>query len=98
MNSVLQTKKECFFCKTTQNLHRHHVLYGSSNRKQAEKYGFTVYLCLNHHTNGGEAVHRNPNGPLDRYLKELAQKYWEETTEREKNLSKHLGGITCEQI
>ena len=77
MNSVLQTKKECFFCKTTQNLHRHHVLYGSSNRKQAEKYGFTVYLCLNHHTNGGEAVHRNPNGPLDRYLKELAQKYWD---------------------
>ena len=43
MNSVLQTKKECFFCKTTRNLHRHHVLYGSSNRKQAEKYGFTVY-------------------------------------------------------
>ena len=73
MNSVLQTKKECFFCKTTRNLHRHHVLYGSSNRKQAEKYGFTVYLCLNHHTNGGEAVHRNPNGPLDRYLKELAE-------------------------
>ena len=62
MNSVLQTKKECFFCKTTQNLHRHHVLYGSSNRKQAEKYGFTVYL----------------------------------STERGKNLSKHLGGIICE--
>ena len=91
MNSVLQSKKECFFCKTTQNLHRHHILYGRSNRKQAEKYGFTVYLCLNHHTNGGEAVHRNPNGPLDRYLKELAQKYWEENNGTREEFIKTFG-------
>ena len=74
MNSVLQTKKERFFCKTTQNLH-----------------GFTVYLCLNHHTNGGEAVHRNPNGPLDRYLKELAQKYWEENNGTREEFIKTFG-------
>ena len=91
MNSVLQSKKECFFCKTTPNLHRHHVLYGSSNRKQAGKYGFTVYLCLNHHTNGGEAVHRNPNGPLDRDLKELAQKYWEENNGTREEFIKTFG-------
>lgn len=91
MNSVLQTKKECFFCKTTRNLHRHHVLYGSSNRTQAEKYGFTVYLCLNHHTNGGDAVHRNPNGPLDRYLKELAQKYWEDNNGTREEFIKTFG-------
>ena len=91
MNSVLQSKKECFFCKTTQNLHRHHVLYGSSNRKQAEKNGFTVYLCLNNHTNGGEAVHRNPNGPLDWYLKELAQKYWEENNGTREEFIKTFG-------
>ena len=91
MNSVLQTKKECFFCKTTKNLHRHHVLYGSSNRIQAEKYGFTVYLCLDHHTNGGDAVHRNPNGPLDRYLKGLAQKYWEENNGTREEFIKTFG-------
>ena len=60
-------------------------------RKQAEKYGFTVYLCLNHHTNGGEAVHRNPNGPLDRYLKELAQKYWEENNGTREEFIKTFG-------
>ena len=50
-----------------------------------------MYLCLNLHTNGGEAVHRNPNGPLDRYLKELAQKYWEENNGTREEFIKTFG-------
>ena len=29
------------------------------NRKKSEEYGMKVYLCLEHHREGPEAVHRN---------------------------------------
>ena len=75
--SVIQIKKECYFCKRTSGLHLHHILYGSANRKLSEKYGFTVWLCADHHTNGPDAIHRNPNGINDLYLKRLSQRYYE---------------------
>ena len=39
----------------------HHAIFGgTSGRKQlSEKYGLKVYLCINHHREGPEAVHRN---------------------------------------
>lgn len=80
MKSILQEKKECFVCRTTQDLQLHHVLYGTSNRKQADKYGLTVWLCLRHHT-GDRGVHFD-NG-LDLKLKEMAQAKFEETHTRE---------------
>ena len=78
--SILQTEKECFVCRTTQDLQLHHVLYGTSNRKQADKYGLTVWLCLRHHT-GDRGVHFDKG--LDLKLKEMAQAKFEETHTRE---------------
>lgn len=75
MKSVLQSEKECFVCKTTQNLEEHHCLYGTSNRKMSEKYGLKVWLCHEHHT-GNTGVHFNKE--LDLQIKELAQAYYEE--------------------
>ena len=77
MESVIQGERECIFCGVRVGLHRHHCLYGSSNRKNAERRGFVVYLCREHHTTGTNAVHRNPNGTLDIQLKMMCQKYYE---------------------
>lgn len=74
MKSVLQTEKECYVCNTTYNLHSHHIIYGTANRKQSEKYGLKVWLCREHHT-GSHGVHFNRD--LDMYLKKLAQMHFE---------------------
>lgn len=77
MVSVFQNKKECFACKTTTCLNDHHIFPGS-RRKISEKYGFKVFLCVNHHTIFKESVHQNPNKGLDLELKQMAQEYYEE--------------------
>lgn len=74
MKSIMQTEKKCYVCGTRYNLHDHHCLYGKANRKQSEKYGLKVWLCLEHHT-GRSGVHFNK--PLDLYLKKLAQEHFE---------------------
>lgn len=75
MDSVLQDKKECYFCHSTYGLESHHCLFGTANRKISEKYGLKVWLCNNHHT-GKAGVHRNNDFAL--VLKRLAQTYYEE--------------------
>lgn len=72
--SIIQTEKECYVCGTTYNLHEHHCIYGTANRKQSEKYGLKVWLCLEHHT-GQRGVHHNKD--LDTQLKKLAQARFE---------------------
>nr|DAG81083.1 MAG TPA: Recombination enhancement function protein nuclease, DNase, HYDROLASE.4A [Caudoviricetes sp.] len=79
-NSILQTEKECFVCRTTQDLQDHHIFFGTANRKQSEKYGLKVWLCMRHHT-GDRGVHFDKG--LDRKLKEMAQAKFEETHTRE---------------
>ena len=75
MKSVLQHYKECFVCKTTYDLHEHHVLYGTANRKRSEQYGLKVWLCSRHHNMSNEAVHFNK--ALDNKIKGFAQEYFE---------------------
>lgn len=70
MKSIMQDEKQCFLCGTTLNLHCHHILYGTANRKQSEKYGLKVWLCQEHHT-GSTGVHFNKT--LDLHLKKIAQ-------------------------
>lgn len=53
----------------------HHVIFGSANRKLSEKYGLKVYLCLEHHEESKEAVHKNAEIAL--ILKKEAQKCFE---------------------
>lgn len=55
---------------------RHHI-FGGPYRKKSEKYGFVVPLRPDLHPNGADA-----NGEyaadIDRYLKQMAQRYFEE--------------------
>ena len=68
MKSIMHDKKDrtCFLCMLLNNdydkragLQEHHAVPGTSGRRLSEKYGLKVYLCLQHHTDGPEAVHNN---------------------------------------
>lgn len=69
-------------------VHEHHIFYGSANRAVSEAEGLKVYLCLSHHMynydGNPEAIHGNPTkGSLDMWLKQTAQRKFEETHSRE---------------
>lgn len=85
MKSIIQNNKECFLCQRTTGLHDHHIFFGTANRKNSEKYGLKVWLCLRHHEGdietNKEAVHHNKERDL--CLKKIAQKKFEETHTRE---------------
>ena len=73
-NSIIQSEKKCLLCETTQRLHEHHCIYGRGRRPLAEKYGLTVWLCVEHHV-GQHGVHNNKD--LSMQLKKLAQTKFE---------------------
>lgn len=75
MESVMQGKKECYVCGTTQNLECHHVISGYANRGNSERYGLKVWLCHEHHT-GDTGVHFNKEFNL--HLRQEAQRKFEE--------------------
>lgn len=77
MKSIIQKTKECYVCKTIYNLHLHHIFFGTANRKISDKNGFTVYLCQYHHE-GDYGVHGKYGDKLNRELKQLCQKKYEE--------------------
>ena len=79
MKSIIQTNKECYICGNPY-VEEHHVIYGTSNRKSSEKYGLKVFLCYEHHR-GNQGVHFNKE--LDTFLKQTAQRKFEESHTRE---------------
>ena len=76
MKSLISNEKECLICKTTLNLHRHHIYPGLGQRDLSERYGCWVWLCREHHL-GKWGVHNYK--PLDTNLKTRCQITWEET-------------------
>lgn len=72
--SIIQTNKACWVCGYTMELERHHIFYGSANRKLSEKWGCWCWLCHEHHT-GNTGIHFNPD--LDDILKKYAQERFE---------------------
>lgn len=81
MKSILQEEKECLVCKTTQNLHEHHVFEGTANRKISEQTGLKIWLCAYHHNMSNDGIHFNKE--LDLSVKRMAQEKFEETHTRE---------------
>ena len=79
--SIIQKEKECLICGYTRDLEKHHCMHGTANRRKAEKYGLTVWLCRRHHT-GPEGVHMDAETDLE--MKKLAQHVFEENYGHEK--------------
>ncbi len=84
IKSIMHDKNSgtCYLCMLLHNDHsgkrirqEHHAIFGTANRQLSEKYGLTVYLCLDHHVNGKEAVHKNAETAL--MVKKEAQKAFE---------------------
>lgn len=67
----------CYLCKTNINIHIHHCIYGTANRKLSDEYGLIIPLCSNHHNMSKFGVHFNKD--LDKKIKKLAQEKFEET-------------------
>lgn len=80
MQSIIQTEKECYYCHSIYNLECHHIFRGAY-RNASERNGLKVWLCQPHHT-GQTGVH-NGNVILDKWLKQTAQRKYEETHTRE---------------
>lgn len=64
--------KECYVCHNPYNLHKHHIFYGTANRKLSEKFGCWCYLCANHHNMSKFGVHFDKK--LDKKLKQICAK------------------------
>ena len=73
----MQTERECCLCGTTIDLECHHAIHGTSNRKNAEKYGLKVWACHRCH------MHIHNDRKVDLALICAAQKKFEETHTRE---------------
>lgn len=84
MKSILSNERKCYLCGAKDNLHRHHIFYGTANRKLSEKFGCWVYLCAIHHNLTDFSVHFNRGLDLD--LKQKCQREFQRqygcTTER----------------
>lgn len=89
MKSVLQNEKKCYVCYARDNLHDHHVFFGTANRKLSEKRGLKAWLCPRHHNMSNEGVHFNKQ--LDRVLKIEAQEYYEEHYGTREDFIKEFG-------
>lgn len=82
MKSIMDKKDgTCYLCRmmhgdyTQKTVQEHHAIFGTANRKLSERYGLKVYLCLEHHEEGREAVHKNAENAL--LVKKEAQKAFE---------------------
>jgi len=73
--SIIQTTKECYVCKSINNLETHHIFFGTANRKKSEQDGLKVYLCVRHHRVYKTSVHGG-NKALDTQLKQMAQRIY----------------------
>ena len=82
--SIMHRKEDrtCYLCmllrddyNVREDLQEHHAMPGTANRRLSERYGLKVYLCIEHHLIGPEAVHNNIR--LRRLLQANAQMAFE---------------------
>ena len=82
MKSIIQNKKQCYICNKQTEIQDHHIFFGVGRRKISEKHGFKVWLCREHHQ-GTNGVHGSKGHELDKFLKQVCQKKYEETHSRD---------------
>jgi len=73
--SIISNERQCVVCGLTTNLHKHHIFYGTANRRMSEKYGCWCYLCARHHNMSDHGVHAD--NLLDLKLKQMCQDTFE---------------------
>lgn len=68
---------ECAICGARTYLQYHHCMHGTANRKKADKYGLTVWLCqeCHEHLHSAKEIRWRE---FDQELKEDAQRRFED--------------------
>ena len=72
--SIISNKKECFRCHTISNLHKHHIFFGTANRKKSDKDGCWIWLCGIHHNLSNAGIHFDKE--YDLKIKKLTEEKW----------------------
>lgn len=93
--SILQEKNGiCFLCSVLEGdtrqqsgLHKHHVFFGSANRRMSEEDGLYIYLCMRHHEIGPDAVHKDKGSRVMTQI--YAQEVYEKTHTREEFVERY---------
>jgi hypothetical protein len=83
VKSIIEQREQCYICGTVLSLEKHHIFYGTANRRKSEQYGLTVLLCPEHHR-GTFGVHGACGHELDKRLKMLGQRQFERIYSRDK--------------
>lgn len=77
MKSIIQKDlNRCYICGVY-GTEKHHVIFGSANRKKADKYGLIVGLCYTHHRSE-IGVHGREGKGINLELKKQAQTAFEQ--------------------
>lgn len=83
---MVNKNKQCYVCGRQTALQRHHMIHGTANRKKAEQYDLTCYLCVECH----RAVH-DYNTDLDRRLMKDAQAFFEKRIGTREDFRREFG-------
>ena len=93
MKSILHDKKDrtCFLCMMLHDdyswkiTEEHHAFFGNGLRELSEQNGLKVHLCIPHHRESKEAVHRNIkiSRMVQAYAQRAFEKEWPEKNFRE---------------
>lgn len=75
----------CVICGARQGLHKHHIFFGTDNRRKSEEYGCYCYLCYTHHA----TLHWDAKSghELDYTLKKECQRRFEKKYGHDKFMS-----------
>lgn len=87
--SILQNKKECYFCKKPYEC-IHEVFYGTANKKISIEDGCCIYLCNNHHNMSDNSIHFNRQMDLQVKI-EMELKWMKYYNRTEENFIKRYG-------
>ena len=79
----MQEVKACYITGRTDNLHRHHVYFGTGFRKISDDNGFWCYLTGALHNQSNVGVHCIDGAALNLALKQECQRKFEETHSRD---------------
>lgn len=74
--SIMQNEKVCYVTGRTDNLHKHHVFYGTANRKKSEHWGCWIWLIGELHNMSDKGIHFDKD--FDLKVKQETQRKFEE--------------------
>ena len=74
IESIVSNKKECFRCHSILGLHKHHIFFGTANRKKSDKDGCWIWLCGIHHNLSNAGIHFDKKFDLE--IKKLTEQKW----------------------